>query len=491
MTDSNRPLRARGRRFEQGEKVLCYEPDPNKVKVVYEAKIIEIRIGKDDQGKRRNEYLVHFHGWNSAWDRYVLEDMLLKDTEEGRAHQQELLVESEKIQNKSKKKKSAERRLSDKSRLSCDSNEDSSVTGGEESIIDEDDDEIEFNLKVKKEISEEELDTITEPSNSPHKLNLIDELQNMKTEPVEMDEPEDVCTDILPLTIPDGLKKKLEHDHHLINARRKLTKLPAQPNVANILELFVRSYAIQKLSSVEKQLSKSHYSQFAKINSEKEAEKYEEAANHINICKEVAEGVRIIIDFHLGNILLYRREEDQFSKSKDMKPKMENINTRAMMVSTSPEIMAARTGARKHGLSESEPEGSATGKKRTRLSSNVKEENNGAVLPGSVGSSSGTVTPTLPTPGSGPGYPQSSKAHAILEQLLDWKLVPDTLYLESPAPPSLIYGGIHLARLLVKIPDILVKMRFSVKNAKKITKHLELLTDFLNNQEIFTETCYQ
>ena len=69
MTDSNRPLGIRGRKFEQGEKVLCYEPDPNKVKVVYEAKIIEIRIGKDDFGKRRNEYLVHFHGWNSAWDR--------------------------------------------------------------------------------------------------------------------------------------------------------------------------------------------------------------------------------------------------------------------------------------------------------------------------------------------------------------------------------------------------------------------------------------
>ena len=425
--------------------------------------------------------------------RYVLEDMLLKDTEEGRAHQQELLEESERIQNKSKKKKSGDRRLSDKTRLSCDSNEDSSVTGGEGSLIDEEDDEIEFNSKVKKEISEEEFDTVTEPSNSPHKLNLLDELQNMKTEPVDMyDEPEDVCTDLLPLTLPDGLKKKLEQDHQLINSRRKLAKLPAQPNVANILELFVRHYATQKLATVEKQLSKSHYSQFAKINSEKEAEKYEEAVNHINICKEVAEGVRIIIDFHLGNILLYRREEEQFSKSQEMKPKMENINSRAMMRVSSSEMMAAKTGVRKHGLSESESgEGSATGKKRTRLSSNVKEEN-GAILPGSVGStSSGTVTPTLPTPGSGPGYPQSSKAHAILEQVLDWKLVPDTLYLETPAPPSLIYGGIHLARLLVKIPDILSKMRLSVKNAKKIVKYLELLTEFLNNQEIFTETCYQ
>ena len=68
VAETLRPLRTRGK-FEQGEKVLCYEPDPEKVKVVYEAKILEINIGKDDHGKRRNEYLVHFQGWNSSWDR--------------------------------------------------------------------------------------------------------------------------------------------------------------------------------------------------------------------------------------------------------------------------------------------------------------------------------------------------------------------------------------------------------------------------------------
>ena len=411
--------------------------------------------------------------------------MLLKDTEENKAHQKELLEESEKIQNKSKKKKSSERRLSDKSRLSCESAASDDNLTGEESALEDGDDEIEFNLKENKNIKEEDLDTITEPSNSPHKLNLLDELQNMKAEPVEIEDPEDVCTDVLPLILPDTLKKKLEQDASLINYRRKLTRLPAKPNIANILELFVRHYATQKLATVEKQLSKSHYSQFPKINSEKEAEKYEEAVKHINICKEVAEGVRIIIDFHLGNILLYRKEVDQFAKTPGLKPLMENINPRAMMESVS--------GGRKHGISESESGDGAvvSGKKRTRLSSNVKEEA-GAVLPGSVGStSSGTVTPTLPTPGSGPSHPQSSKAHAVLEQVLDWKLVPDTLYLESPAPPSLIYGGIHLARLLVKIPDIIAKMRFSSKNAKKIIKYLELLTEFLNNEEIFTETSYQ
>ena len=53
--------------------------------------------------------------------------------------------------------------------------------------------------------------------------------------------------------------------------------------------------------------------------------------------------------------------------------------------------MAAKTGAREHRLSESESgKGSATGKKRMRLSGNVKEKN-GAMLLGSVGS---TVTLT-------------------------------------------------------------------------------------------------
>ena len=102
--------------------------------------------------------------------RYVLEDMLLKDTEENKAHQKELLEESEKIQNKSKKKKSSERRLSDKSRLSCDSAASDDNLTGEESALEDGDDEIEFNLKENKNIKEEDLDTITEPSNSPHKL---------------------------------------------------------------------------------------------------------------------------------------------------------------------------------------------------------------------------------------------------------------------------------------------------------------------------------
>ena len=419
----------------------------------------------------------------------MLEDLLLKDNEENRKQQRDLDAEAVNIQNKPSKKKKSEssRRLSDKNRLSGDGSEEGSV---EPSLIeDPEDSEIQFNCTRDKISEDRDTDSLTEPSDSPNKLNFLDELQMMKNEPVDIDEPEDVCTEILPLNLPDSLKKSLEHDYTMVNSRRRLVKLPAQPNIVILLENFVRHFAVQKLGQLEKQLSKSMYSQFTKINSEKEAEKYEEALNQINICKEVAEGVRIIVDFQLGNILLYRREENQYSKSSQITPLQENIQSRGSI---------SETPGRRHGASESESveagASGVSGRKRTRLSSNVKEELNNGLVAGSVGStSSGTMTPTLPGAGLTTGhYPQSSKSHIILEQLWSWKLVPDTLYLETPVPASLVYGGVHLARLLVKIPEILSKMRFSSKNAKRITKYLEYLTDFISNQQdIFSDNNYQ
>ena len=120
---------ARGKiRFAAHEKVLAYEPDPNKAKVIYEAKILEIQTNLDDKGRKQNEYLIHFQGWNSSWDRYVLEDLLLKDTEENRLLQQQLLVEAKELHEKLSKKKKMERRLSEnKIRNSVDSVEESVI----------------------------------------------------------------------------------------------------------------------------------------------------------------------------------------------------------------------------------------------------------------------------------------------------------------------------------------------------------------------------
>ena len=412
--------------------------------------------------------------------RHVLEDMLLKDNEENRNLQKELLKAAEDLTSKASKKKKGERRLSDRVRQSVDSSED----WAEGSVVeDPEDGEIQFNiLRGEREVEEDNTDNLTEPSSSPLKLNFAEEIYTMKSEPVDIEEPEDVCNEILPLQLPESLQKRLEQDHLLINSKRKLPRLPAQPNIVTLLEMFVRNYATQKLAQLEKQMAKSPYSQFNKISIDKETDKYDEAVNHINICKEVAEGVRILIDFNLGTILLYRKEEEQFSRSSQLKltPSLEDSETG----DASNKIL-------RRPLSESQSEGSeVTCKKRTRLSSALRED---GVKGSSLGStSSGTTTPTLPSSGSASqGYPQSSKSLALIEELGNWKLVPETLYLQTPAPASLVYGGVHLARLLVKLPDILVKMKLSTKNAKKIIKYLEYLTEFLNNQQdIFSENCY-
>lgn len=87
----------RGVRFvySEGERVLCYEPDPNKAKVLYDSKVLECRVAKDVlSGKKSSEYLVHFYGWNSSWDRCVAEENILRDSPDNRQLQRQLAEEA-------------------------------------------------------------------------------------------------------------------------------------------------------------------------------------------------------------------------------------------------------------------------------------------------------------------------------------------------------------------------------------------------------------
>ena len=68
-------------RYKEGERVLCFEPDPTKVRVVYDAKILQISVTMDEKrAKNIHEFLVHFQGWNASWDRFVPQSYLLKVT---------------------------------------------------------------------------------------------------------------------------------------------------------------------------------------------------------------------------------------------------------------------------------------------------------------------------------------------------------------------------------------------------------------------------
>ena len=85
--------------FAEGERVLCYEPDPSKAKVLYDSKILRCLIHREEAAgpKQRRpsiDYLVHFYGWNSSWDRRVREENILKDTADNRKLQRTLAEEA-------------------------------------------------------------------------------------------------------------------------------------------------------------------------------------------------------------------------------------------------------------------------------------------------------------------------------------------------------------------------------------------------------------
>ncbi|XP_023333669.1 male-specific lethal 3 homolog [Eurytemora carolleeae] len=497
-------------KFDIGERVLCYEPDPKKIKMLYDAKILDLRPSQkgspDEKNRRGFDYFVHFQGWNSSWDRFVADDMLLKDNEDTRKEQRLLYEETEEF--KMRKDKSRKRKSTDKTRASLDSNPISPVPsdtssefkyqmkrGREErmSLLDSEDEEIQFKRNFSEELvnqSREELDYKEEhdPSSSPRENGNDDEPDDEKVEG-GVDETEDICTEPIPLNLPQQLKTGLELDFKFISDG-KLVKLPAQPNIITLLEGYVRNYAINRLSALEKQNQKQHqYRQPEK----QESELFEDVIASINIVKEVAEGLRIIIDFHLSTFLLYPQESEQFIKSKSIRPHMESIERLVSESSPIPPlepIVKTKSNSVKKDSSEE-----VVKKKPSRKSTKKESECENPLVHGSAGStasaSSGAETPVLPS-SNHTQYPQSKKSHQILRELYSWKLLPESVYFEEPVPASLIYGGVHLARFMVKLPDIFLKMRFKNKKLKFISKFIEFLVEYISSQtDIFAPAVYQ
>ena len=85
-------------RFSLDERVLCYEPDLTKARVVYDAKILKVDLASKkskNPSPKDFHYLVHFQGWSATWDRYVTEEFLLKVNTENKDLQKKLFQEAE------------------------------------------------------------------------------------------------------------------------------------------------------------------------------------------------------------------------------------------------------------------------------------------------------------------------------------------------------------------------------------------------------------
>lgn len=76
--------------------------------------------------------------------------------------------------------------------------------------------------------------------------------------------------------------------------------MPAQPTVATILESWVNHFTETELKSIPDKTQRNKGNNVV-----------EKTLTDINLCREVADGLRVYFDFTLQKLLLYRQEREQ------------------------------------------------------------------------------------------------------------------------------------------------------------------------------------
>ncbi|XP_075395001.1 MSL complex subunit 3 isoform X2 [Tenrec ecaudatus] len=494
-------------KFQSGEKVLCFEPDPTKARVLYDAKIVDVIVGKDEKGRKIPEYLIHFNGWNRSWDRWAAEDHVLHDTEENRRLQWKLA-------------RKAVTRLKGRKKKRC-------RLPGVDSVlksipVDEKDEHSENSISSSSDDSSRE--TEAELSDESEAEEKADKKEDARLHPKRaMDER------AINIDIPEVLKKKLEDDCYYINRRKRLVKLPCQTNIITILESYVKHFAINAAFSANERPRHHHVIPHANMSAH-----YVLAEKNVDLCKEMVDGLRITFDYTLPLLLLYPYEQAQYKRvtsSKFFLPIKESATSTTRNqeeLSPSPPLLNPSTPQSSESQPTSgeaatpkrrkaEPEALQSLRRSTRHSSNCdrlsessaspqpkrRPQDTSATMPKlflhlekktpvhSGSSSPIPVTPSKEASAAFAGF--EGRRNNEINEVLSWKLVPDNFPPgDQPPPPSYIYGSQHLLRMFVKLPEILGKMSFSEKNLKALLKHFDLFLRFLAeyHDDFFPESAY-
>uniref|UniRef100_A0A8C0WZK7 MRG domain-containing protein n=1 Tax=Castor canadensis TaxID=51338 RepID=A0A8C0WZK7_CASCN len=316
------------------------------------------------------------------------------------------------------------------------------------------------------------------------------------------------------IDIPEVLKKQ-----------KRLVKLPCQTNIITILESYVKHFAINAAFSASERPRHHHAMMHAHMNVH---------YIHVDLCKEMVDGLRITFDYTLPLVLLYPYEQAQYKKvtsSKFFLPIKEsatNTNRSQEELSPSPPLLNPSTPQSTESQPTSgepatpkrrkaEPEALQSLRRSTRHSTNCdrlsessaspqpkrRQQDTSASMPKlflhlekktPVHSRSSSPIPLTPSKeGTAVFAGFEGRRTNEINEVLSWKLVPDNYPPgDQPPPPSFIYGAQHLLRLFVKLPEILGKMSFSEKNLKALLKHFDLFLRFLAeyHDDFFPESAY-
>ncbi len=119
------------------------------------------------------------------------------------------------------------------------------------------------------------------------------------------------------LPLPDVLRAVLERDHDRVLADAAAAAVPACAacSVASVLEAFVRHYAASRLRAYDRLVGKSVYAAATARHPVDAEEQLQHAVEAIDICKQVAEGLRICVDFYTDTVLLYSAEKGKLRRA--------------------------------------------------------------------------------------------------------------------------------------------------------------------------------
>ncbi|XP_057337680.1 male-specific lethal 3 homolog isoform X1 [Microplitis mediator] len=488
-------------KFCDGEKVLCYEPDPTKAKVLYDSKVLDVIVNKDQRGRKAVEYLIHFQGWNSSWDRCVTEEYVLKDTEENRQLQRDLAQKAQ-LQLGAylyrRERKNRTHRLADRlsgtgiesrrrarsggSRATSGTTSEDGSSGQQddydtEEVITEEDSETSSNFGGESSEDEDSGGGGSHQSSGSMKPGID-------------------------LDIGSTLRRILEQDYELINHKNKLAVLPAQPTVCSILESWVQHFTTTQLTNIPEKPQRNNRS----------SNTIEKTVNEINICREVADGLRIYFDFTLPDLLLYRTEREQYNAFKSSFLLGEHPIDIKEEIIESPEVTV------KEELEDSEyahlppfreldaeveqPTKPVSSVKRKLRSSRVSSVDDSRQLrsfdevkqeAGNVSSIASTSSRCSSPRGATSRYPLIPPAQivALLDEANKWRLIPESTKNDGTPSPSTYFGAIHLARLFVKLPDLLQNTDMPEKKLKVLLKYIDMFLSYLEpHREWFGEQFY-
>ncbi|ALC44104.1 msl-3 [Drosophila busckii] len=474
--------------FNRGEKVLCYEPDQSKHRVLYDSKVLAVYTRKDKQGQIYYGYKIHFQGWSASWDKEVRAPILLKDNEENRKLQRELAAAAQLEKTggfsykdtktptlpsaKRKRVPKSEEQANDSSPLSQSSLfqknqkspanlQDSSAnrtrdkSRGRKSLLDESVSGGDATMRNSRK------SVRGQGKRKAGKTRLS--FNNASEATAKLFHQEDRVM----LRISERLREYMEYDYHAISKVGMQHVLPARVPIVTILENFVKQTAVELAIGIKQESLRARNTQSRNAKLERE---FDRVMSNVCMLKEVVDGLRIYFEFHLEDHLLYKEEMNyiqEYLTPENLKARRDYLNNVYDAETYDMEVKLTTTPEGENILGGVEYEKQLEkclvyivkkiGKGKTNLSHAYDQRDSPYKA----------------------AYRLPNEMRGFLCETFSWRL----LSAESPPEKSMVFGAPHLARLLVKIPEWLNGSPIPNEKLKDLLPHLGSLINYVENHK--------